>query len=204
MIVTDIIALDKKRDKIYIDNEFAFVLYKGELRLYHLSEDGEIQEEDYREIMQVVLPKRAKLRAMNLLQKKTYTEKQLRDKLKEGFYPEEIIDDTIEYVKSFHYVDDESYALDYLTYHEGRKSLRQIEIDLYRKGITKDIYASAFLLWEESGGKQDEKTMIQALLEKKQYQPDSDLKTKQKVYGFLLRKGFSPEAITRAMRLEGY
>ncbi len=202
MIVTQIIELSKNRSKVYIDQEFAFVLYKGELRLYHLTEGSVIKEEDYLEITQTVLPKRAKLRAMNLLQKRTYTEKQLRDKLKEGFYPEEILEEAISYVKSFHYVDDEQYALDYLTYNEERKSLRQIEQELYQKGISKELWSKTLSLWEGNGGKQDESEMISALLEKKHYHAECDLKTKQKIYGFLLRKGFTSEAISRAMRLE--
>ena len=99
-------------------------------------------------------------------------------------------------------MNDEQYALDYLTYHEGKKSLRQIEMDLFQKGISRETYAAAKLLWEENGGKQDEQGMLRDLLEKKHYHADCDLKTKQKIYGFLLRKGFSPESITRAMRLE--
>lgn len=202
MIVTQITDISKNRSKVYIDQEFAFVLYKGELRLYHLSEGAEIKDEDYAEIIQTVLPKRAKLRAMNLLQKRTYTEKQLRDKLKEGFYPEEILEEAISYVKSFHYVDDEQYALDYLTYNEGRKSLRQIEQDLYQKGISKELWSKTMDLWEDNGGKQDETEMISSLLEKKHYHADCDLKTKQKIYSFLLRKGFSSDAIRRTMHLE--
>ncbi|MGN1146672.1 MAG: regulatory protein RecX, partial [Acetatifactor sp.] len=64
MIVTQIVEMSKTRSKIYIDQEFAFVLYKGELRLYHICEGQEIAWEDYRTIMEEVLPKRAKLRAM--------------------------------------------------------------------------------------------------------------------------------------------
>ena len=202
MIVTQITEISKNRSKVYIDQEFAFVLYKGELRLYNITVEHEVKDEDYAEIMNTVLPKRAKLRAMNLLQKRTYTEKQLRDKLKEGFYSEEIIEDTISYVKSFHYVDDEQYALDYLTYYEGSKSMRQMEMDLYKKGISKETYRQALFLWKENGGKQDEQEMIRSLLEKKHYSADWDLKNKQKLYGFLLRKGYSPDAITRAMRIE--
>jgi len=67
MLVTQVTELSKSRSKVYIDQEFAFVLYKGELRLYHIKEGQQLSEEDYRTIMQEVLPKRAKLRAMNLL-----------------------------------------------------------------------------------------------------------------------------------------
>lgn len=200
MIVTQIAELSKSRSKVYIDQEFAFVLYKGELRLYHVAEDKEIAEKDYEEIMHVVLPKRAKLRAMNLLQKKSYTEKQLTDKLKEGWYPPEIIEEAIAYVKSFRYIDDLQYAVDYITCYEERKSLKKIEMELLQKGISKEILREAFGNWEENGGKQDEMSMIQELLEKKNYSSQCDVKEKRRIYAFLLRKGYSPERVQEAMR----
>ena len=67
MIVTGIEEMTKSRSRVSIDGEFAFVLYKGELRHFHLREGNELREEDYREITTELLPKRAKLRAMNLL-----------------------------------------------------------------------------------------------------------------------------------------
>ncbi len=204
MIVTQIIELSKNRSKVYIDQEFAFVLYKGELRLYHLKEDTEIAQEDYRIIRDEVLPKRAKLRAMNLLQKKSYTEKQLRDKLLEGLYPEEIIDEAISYVKSYHYLNDYQYALDYIEYNAENKSLRRIEQDLYRKGIDKAIWNQAKNTWESDGGSQDEQKMLAQLLEKKHYNRNCDDKEKQRIYAFLLRKGYSSNSVLKAMRLESF
>ena len=117
MIVTALEELSASRSKVYIDGELAFVLYKGELRSYHLSVGEEIAQKDYNEIMEEVLPKRAKLRAMNLLTKREYTEKQLRDKLRAGFYPQRIIEEALAYVAGFHYTDDLRYACDYLTGH---------------------------------------------------------------------------------------
>ena len=42
MLVTQVTELSKSRSKVYIDQEFAFVLYKGELRLYHIKEGEEL------------------------------------------------------------------------------------------------------------------------------------------------------------------
>lgn len=200
MIVTDIVPLTKNRNKIYIDNEFAFVLYKGELRLYHVTVGEELNEADYREITQILLPKRAKLRAMNLLQKKTYCEKQLEAKLREGFYPEEVIAEAILYVKSFHYVDDLQYAVDYITYHETAKPMAKLREELLRKGISKDTFEAAVEAWKELGGDADESEMIHRLLAKKNYHEDMDIKEKQRIYAYLLRKGFSMETISGAMK----
>lgn len=203
MKVTQIVELSKSRSKVYIENEFAFVLYKGELRLYKIKEDAEITEETYRTIMGELLPKRAKLRAMNLLQSREYTRAQLRDKLRQGFYPEEVITQALDYVSSFHYIDDVRYAVDYITYHEGQKSRKRIEQDLFVKGISPEVIARAWIEWESRGGVQDEQAIIVQLLEKKQYSPaTSDYKEKQKIFAFLMRKGFSAELIRKAMQME--
>ncbi len=200
MIVTDIIELDKKRIKIYIDGEFTFVLYKGELRDYCIKTGQELSESNYREIVDVVLPKRCKLRAMNLLQKKDYTEKQLRDKLSEGLYPTDIIDDAIHYVKAYHYLDDERYARDYITYHMSIRSRNRIIQDLSGKGISKDIFMPIVeeLYMEEDSDIEIEQ--IRKLLAKKHYDPEqADFKEKQKIMAFLMRKGFQMADIKRAM-----
>lgn len=200
MTVTRIEELSKSRYQITIDEEFAFVLYKGELRLYKIGVGEELDEADYVEIMTKLLPKRAKLRAMNLLTSKEYTVKQLRDKLKDGGYPEGIIDEALEYVASYHYTDDLRYAVGYITDHESTRSRRRIEQDLMGKGIDSATLERAWLQWEEQGGEQDEDAMIQALLEKKHYDPNAaDDKEKQRMYGFLMRKGFSGEAVRRAV-----
>jgi len=201
MIVTDIQELSKSRSKIVLDQEFAFVLYKGELRQYSIKLGQEFSEEAYREIMTEVLPKRAKLRAMNLLKSRTYTTAQLRIKLQQGGYPETVIGEALEYVASFHYTDDLRYAVDFITDNEHRKSRFRIEQDLRGKGIPAEVIEQAWQKWQANGGTQDEDAMIEALLRKKNYDPErTDIKEQQKVYAFLMRKGFSGEKISRAMR----
>ena len=201
MLVTQVTELSKSRSKVYIDQEFAFVLYKGELRLYHIKEGEPLKEEDYRTIMEEVLPKRAKLRAMNLLQGREYTTSQLRTKLQQGFYPPKIIELAIDYVTGYHYIDDLRYAVDYITYHEDSRSRRRIEQDLQGKGILAATIEEAWQVWRENGGKQDEQAMILELLHKKHYdtEGETDWKERQKIYAFLARKGFSAEAIRKAI-----
>ena len=201
MLVTQVTELSKSRSKVYIDQEFAFVLYKGELRLYHIKEGEPLKEEDYRTIMEDVLPKRAKLRAMNLLQGREYTTSQLRTKLQQGFYPPKIIELAIDYVTGYHYIDDLRYAVDYITYHEDSRSRRRIEQDLQGKGILAATIEEAWQVWRENGGKQDEQAMILELLHKKHYdtEGETDWKERQKIYAFLARKGFSAEAIRKAI-----
>lgn len=200
MRVTAVEELSKSRSKVYLDGEFAFVLYRGELRLYHVQEGEELAGEDYSEIMERLLPKRATLRAMNLLKSREYTESRLRSKLKEGLYPEKAIAEALRYVASFHYTDDLRYAVTYITDHECTRSRRRIEQDLIAKGIGRETMERAWAKWEADGGCQDEEAMIEKLLEKRRYDPENaDFKEQQRTYSFLLRKGFSAEAVRRAM-----
>lgn len=205
MIITEMTELDKKRCKVFIDGEYAFVLYKGEIRDYSLKSGAEISENIYNEIMSVVLPKRAKLRAMNLLQKKDYTEKQLRDKLSEGMYPAGIIDDAVSYVKSFRYIDDDRYARDYITYQMENRSRSRITQDLLGKGLSKEVIMGAIQeLYAEDEG-EVEINQIRALLAKKHYDTENcDYKEKQKMMAFLLRKGYSMSLIRKVMSTDEY
>lgn len=200
MKITAIEELSKARSRVWIDGEFAFVLYKGELRLYRIREGEEISEETLKTIRQEILPKRAKLRAMNLLKSREYTTKQLHDKLKQGEYPEDIITLALDYVASYHYTDDLRYAVSYMQSHETDKSRRRIEQDLMRKGIGKETLEKAWQTWEARGGEQDEQQMISELLEKRGYCPrEADLREKQRLYGFLMRRGFSGEQVRKAL-----
>ncbi len=203
MKVTAFEELSASRSKVYIDGEFAFVLYKGELRTYRLRAGEEIAQKDYDEIMKEVLPKRAKLRAMNLLAKRDYTERQLRDKLKAGYYPQRVIEEALAYVAGFHYTDDLRYACDYITGHEDTRSRRRIEQDLLGKGIDRDVLEQAWSRWEEQGGRQDEAAMIQVLLKKRGYDVEkAERKERQRTYSFLVRKGFSGDAVRKALKTE--
>jgi len=204
MIVTDIVEFTKSRSKVYIDQEFAFVLYKGELRIYSVVKDCELSQESYDKLMTEVLPKRAKARCMNLLLKREYTRKQLHDKLKEGLYPEEIIEIALDYVASYKYIEDERYALSYIRYHSETKSKRDLELSLLKKGIDKMTFKRAWNAWEEEGNVQDEETQIRKLLEKRRYNVNAaDRKEKQRTYAFLLRKGFSAESIRKFVKNDG-
>lgn len=200
MIVTDIIELTKAKSRIYLDGEFAFVLYKGELRLYHIVKGQELTETDYEEILHTVLPKRAKKRSLMLLQKKDYTEEELRRKLRDGEYPEQIIDEALEYVKGYHYIDDYRYCISYITCYGDKWSRQQIMSKLLTKGVNKQDIQNAYEEVSLKGDISSEEELIRAVLRKKQYNAEtSDIKTKNKMYQYLLYKGFSSSTITRVL-----
>ena len=66
MIVTRIEEISKSKVRVTLDSEFSLVIYKGELKKYHITENEEFPQNQY-ELLLTVLEKRAKLRCMNLL-----------------------------------------------------------------------------------------------------------------------------------------
>lgn len=203
MIITKVVELTKSRVKIEIDGEFAFVLYKGELRVYGIKEGQEFAETAYNEIMTELLPKRAKLRAMNLLKSRSYTTAQLKEKLEMGGYPSKIAGEAIDYVASFGYVNDKQYAFDFIEYNKEAKSKNRIVNDLLKKGISSEVIEAA---WEEAVGnnKQElEREQIIRWLQKKHFSSKTAAyEEKQKMMAFLYRKGFAIDTIRSVLSLD--
>ena len=144
MIVTDIKEFKKDRYEIFIDEEFAFVLYKGELKSYNIKLNSEIAIQTYDEITKELLPKRATKRAMNLLLGHMYTKKGLGDKLSESKYPPHAINTAIEYVESFHYLDDVEYARQYIMGRISTKSKLVLRQYLLNKGVAEADFEIAY------------------------------------------------------------
>ncbi len=202
MTVTDIVELSKTRSKIIIDNEAAFVLYKGEIRSMDIKKGRELSDECYFHIMNELLVKRAKLRCLNLLKSRDYTRHQLERKLKQGFYPQTVMEAAIAYVASYGYLDDVKYAVSYIKYAGTTKSNKQIINDLQVKGVSKQDIETAFAQCEEKNILANEEELIQKLLEKKRYQKtEASFAERQKIALFLYRKGFSSDKINKAVGL---
>ena len=143
MTVTKIEPVTKSKYKIYLDGQFAFVLYKGELSRYQIEEDGLLEEAQYQRIRNDIVLKRAKLRAMHLLTDMGRTESQLRSKLALGGYPEDIVGEAVEYVKSFGYIDDMEYARSFIESRKDKKSRKELYAALGQKGVEKELIEQA-------------------------------------------------------------
>jgi len=199
VIITHIEPITKAKSKIYTDERISFVLYNREISRYHLAKDYELQEEIYSEIVEEILMKRAKLRAMHLLQKMDRTEQQLRQKLNEGGFPEEVVDEAIAYVQKFHYVDDHRYARNYVDTRKNTKSRRQIRQELRQKGIKGDTVQTVLEEYDED----QEQEAILAWMRKKHYSAENATQEeRRKMYAFLLRKGFRMGDILSCLHIE--
>lgn len=193
MTVTKLETVTKTKYKVFLDGQFAFVLYKGELARYHIKEGEHLEEEVRQKIWDEVIVKRARLRAMHLLEDMDRTESGLREKLRQGLYPEEAIEAAVQYVKSFHYIDDFRYAKQFIESRKSLKSRKEIYALLRGKGVAVDKIDLAFEECYESEG---EKDAIRQIIRKKRINlSQADSAEIQRLYGYLSRKGFRYEDI---------
>lgn len=200
MIITDIVEMSKNKVEVCVDDEIRFALYKNELRKFGITKGSELSRETYDTIMGEVLLKRAKLRCMNLLKGRDYTKHQLVTKLKQGRYPEEIIETAVAYVCSYGYADDARYAKSYIECAGQSRSRRQMERDLARRGISAEIIRQACEECMEEDSIAGEEELIQKFLDKKHFNRQNATDREcQKLVGFLYRKGFGLDKIYRAI-----
>ncbi len=197
MTVTGIEAATKTKYRVFIDGQFAFVLYKGELSRFHLAEGADISDDLYEEIRKDVVLKRAKSRSLHLLTDMGRTEEELRKKLTKDEYPADIVEAAIDYVKSYGYIDDSAYARDYIDSRKGKKSRKELYYQLLEKGLDRDLVNEAL---EECYEKEDAGEAIHTLMRRRGYDPETaDETQKQRFMAYLMRKGFAYEDVRKVL-----
>jgi len=200
ILVVSFEKLDKGKRRIRFENGENCIVYYSEIRGMHLEEGAYISCEIYEKIFKEIVGKRAKKRALHLLEQMDRTEQQLREKLQASEYPARCIDEAIDYVKSFHYLDDERYAETFTRYKKDKMSRQQIKQKLMMKGIARDVISNAI----EEEYDVDENVHIRSILEKKRFSSETaDDGEFRRVYNYLLRRGFRSNDILKEMKCVG-
>lgn len=191
MIVERIEAINTKKRKILLDNGQIFALYNGEIYRYKIEEGKELLEEVYEEILHTILMKRARERLAYLVKDGDYTEFQIRKKLKQGFYPEEAIEEALQFGREYHYLDDWRYAQTFAEQKAAVMSRRLIAMKLLEKGISKEMADRALSCLEDK-----EDSALERLIRKKNINfSTATWQERQKICAYFMRKGFAYEDI---------
>lgn len=139
---------------------------------------------------------RAKKKAMALLLHNDRTEWQLRDKLARSGFSEEAVDEAVEYVRSFHYIDDERYAVRFVEIYHETRSIKRLRQDLYKRHVPDEYIEIAIENIDN-----DDSAALNCEFERiGQKLADMSYEEKQKVAAKLYRKGFRMEDIMDGLR----
>lgn len=200
--IIDVSPLNKKKYKISLEGTemVELSLYLSELRKFSIKEGNLLTEADYNCIKEI-LYKRGKERALYYLKSSDKTAAQMRSKLKEGCYPESVIDKILEFLENYGYIDDVHYAERFIQYNRKRKSYQRIKNDLRIKGISRDNIEEAFgIINDESSDKDNSQADIIKKYIVKKLKPDMDLQYKSKIIMSLVRKGFRYDEVVTQFR----
>ncbi len=202
-MITGIEKYNNNKYRIFLNDEFAFLMYKSECLKYGLKEGERIPDQVYDEIVSEILPRRARMYAMNLLRKQDRTERNLRIKLAEALYPGELIEQALNYVKEFGYLDDTRYSFNYIRLCLGKYGVAEIRHRLSEKGVSQENIEEGFRQAREEGFLEDdsEEELIEKLIRKK-YHSLSELEEadKNKLFAFMYRKGFTVQNVEKVLK----
>lgn len=201
MEITRIEKVNKSKLNIYIDGEYAFFLYQKDINQYHLKEGMELNPELYEEIREEIVLYRAKQKALSLLKFMDRTKQQLKRKLKEAGYSEDIVESAIAYIDSFGYLSDERYASVYIRERKHRKSKLALKVELSQKGVPNEIIEQVFEReYQEEAEDDPEMIAIKKSIAKKKLNLGSlSWEEKQKIIASLYRKGFELDKINKVL-----
>lgn len=134
--------------------------------------------------------------ALFLLEYGNRTEQEMRGKLTERAYLPEEIDEVINFLKEYRYIDDAEYAKRYIRVYSSRKSVRQLCGELERRGIGRGLIARAL-----EAEPVDEEAQLRGLLLKKGYQPGQQMEPAayRRLIASLAGKGYSYELIRKVI-----
>jgi regulatory protein len=142
---------------------------------------------------------KAKEYAFLLLKFRLRTEKELADRLKKKKFSEALIKETIEFLKEKKFINDKQFAKLWIESRLKKSlGLRRIKNELRIKGIGKEIIDNS--LTEAQEGYSEDET-IQDIVRRKieQLKGIEPQKAKQRIYAYLVRRGFSSQAIAEAV-----
>ena len=198
-MITAIEYITRTKAKVYIDEDFAFVLSRTEIEHMGFAVGYTLTGGERAYIYDELLTHKAKKKAMNLLKAKDYTEYELRQKLKRDYFPDVVIDQAIDYVKDYHYIDDRRYTESYLAFKGNHKSRQAVRYELASKGVPDDIIEREM----ESHPINDIANIL--ILMERRFCPEDlqDDQKKQKIYGYFTRKGFKLSDVKEAMNRFG-
>lgn len=200
MEITDIAPLDKKRRKVYIDGQYAFPLYVSELRKYNIEAGAVLEENVYDDICSLLM-RRVRERILYLITDYDRSEQNIRQKISMAGYRGSFMDDAIDSLKEYGYIDDLRFARYYAESMRDTKgrSAFAISRSLYEKGISRDVIDTVMGELDI-----DEDAQILKALSSKGYNEENirqiDDKERQKLISSLMRKGFSYDLISIYVR----
>ncbi len=138
----------------------------------------------------------AMARALNFLGYRARSEKEVRDRLRRYGYGEETVEGVVERLKELGYLDDEDFARLVVREKARRYGPRRVLAELRKSGV--DAELAQGVVEEEFAGR-SEMEQARSAAARRYNRGGSDAEARR-VYGFLVRRGYSAEVCAEVAR----
>lgn len=190
---------NKNRVNVYVDNLFSIGI-EDELRYKYKLEVGmEVDDNFIKDVLKAEEQNKVTSHALNLLSYRQRSEKEIYLALKRKGFEENYIRYSINYCMENNYLNDKDFAISFINDKLNLNKLgpERIRYELILKGISKDIIDDLLIIDFD----EQYKTAME-LAQKKlpSYRKDDSNAIYRKLSGFLQRKGYSYDVISKVMR----
>ncbi|MGJ0846116.1 RecX family transcriptional regulator [Tissierella praeacuta] len=190
---------NKNRVNIYVDNIFSIGIDE-ELRYKYKLEIGmEVNDAFIKEVLEAEERNKVLNHALNLLSYRQRSENEIYTALKRKGFEDSYIEYAMNYCRENRYLDDKDFAQSFIKDKTNLNKLgpKRIRYELILKGISKDIIDELLIVDYEE---QYEIAMEIALKKLKSYKNDDYNSIYRKLSGFLQRKGYSYDIISKVVK----
>lgn len=188
--------------QLFIDGEAAVKIDAETFALSGLKPGDSISDEELRALIAGSNERRANEKALNLLERRNHSKKELEEKLTRAGIAKDAARDAASHMEELGLLDDESYARDCAREMFERKLYGKLRVrqELRQKGIDPALIEE---LLEEYGGEDATLSNMRNILSKKYPSYMEDEKVRRRAAAALNRMGYSYEDIRGAMKSEG-
>ena len=136
--------------------------------------------------------------ALKVIEFKDRTEKEIREKLTQKGYDENITEDEIAFLKDYGFINDLRYAQRFVSDAINLKKwgMARIRAELLRKGVDREIIDNAV---EDAFMDIDDDRLLKEMQRRFKNSDLSNIKERTRIFNFYMRRGFSPDEIKGAM-----
>lgn len=191
---------NKERVNIYVDNDYAFSLSKEVLIKEKIKINDIIDMEKLQKVSKEDNFMKCKNAALRIIERTLKTEKEIREKLVLKEYDEESINRSIDFLKEYNFLNDESYARMYVRDKSKGQGKNKIKYSLIRKGLDEEMIIEEL---SKIDSEEEENIAYEMALKKYntiQKRESDDYKLSQKLYRFLISKGYGYDVASRVIK----
>lgn len=170
-----------------------FEIYDEQIVLNSLREGKDVDVSEMQKIAHQSQEKIATDYSLQTLGRGMKSTKELKDKLKQKKFDENVIEKVLQKMQDYGYLNDVAFAREYFNYHKTHIGKKKIEFELAQKGIDSKIIHS---ICDEID---DQFAIAKKVAEKYLKNKILDFKTKTKLYSHLLSKGFEYQTINSVL-----